>query len=779
MAKMKLNAGSLKTFFTNHVEKIVLGMVLLLLVLFVWAGTRLEGTEQTPVQLDQQVARANEHVDQNTWENVAAKEDYQPATDHLTVAAKATEATLDTAYATNIPLGGGASKHVKRRSDPVLMPPIEPEVQVVTAALARLRKEEEPDAFADLKNTEQKKVEVAKPKKKKKKRGGYGDYGSEMMMMGDVGPGYGMGGEEGGMADMYSSMMSGMPGMPGMMSGATGAGSPGVRADAKKFPGFRPTAGAAMLPTGGSSVIGRTIHVVAVKALVPWRQQWDEYQRVFKEADGYYPNRDMPRYLSFRAQRAEVPSDPSAPLTWQYIWWTEKVREKTPTFGFAAYPGELADPKYVHPELTMPAPPLMMVDYPPLVLHSKVPMQEAQKMVQPQEVKPLVVENPEEAASAESSEELPDAPGTRRPGMGGGMPGSYGMEMPGMGGGMAGYPGMGGGYGREGGDDYGGAGMYGAMMAGMPGMGMGGMPGMTPGPQVEFLLVRFFDYIPAGKKYVYRIQLVMEDPNHPQNPQVAPADRTLDKTAQERLSAVTAEEEAKKTRVYYRTTEWSEPTPAAYVEPRRFTFAGAATAPRTFDIPYGSGPAAGQRTGYTLPAEDELRGEIMTTVFDPGYAVDVPAVKQVARGTFLNFTQNADVIEPVNLVYKVLENYDFKTYQLVADLRGGEPLPVAKPKVDATVPGTPASMASPTMMGMASPMQPADEEAEPEKLNAPAEYALIDATGRLVVRNELDDWESFDMLAPPPPIQVQAAATASEDAYSEEMSGAGYGGTER
>ena len=60
---------------------------------------------------------------------------------------------------------------------------------------------------------------------------------------------------------------------------------------------------------------------------------------------------------------------------------------------------------------------------------------------------------------------------------------------------------------------------------GMPGMGMPGDgmygdgmygAGMTYGPTVDYLLIRFFDFnVEMGKKYRYRIQLLLEDPNHP------------------------------------------------------------------------------------------------------------------------------------------------------------------------------------------------------------------------------------------------------------------------
>jgi hypothetical protein len=107
----------------------------------------------------------------------------------------------------------------------------------------------------------------------------------------------------------------------------------------------------------------------------------------------------------------------------------------------------------------------------------------------------------------------------------------------------------------------------------------------------------------------------------------------------------------------------------------------------------------------------------------------------------LNKEIAADVIEPVSLVFKTIPDHRLTSSELVIDLRGGEVLPG----------------------------QTIVEGDEP--LRAPGEVAMLDANGNLMVRNELDDWEAFDRLAPPPPVVVEAPGSSEDDMedFMEEM----------
>ena len=76
----------------------------------------------------------------------------------------------------------------------------------------------------------------------------------------------------------------------------------------------------------------------------------------------------------------------------------------------------------------------------------------------------------------------------------------------------------------------------------------------------------------------------------------------------------------------------------------------------------------------------------------------------------LNFNKKQfDVLDPVTLVIKLLENYFLKSQYQVADMRGGDDLP-------------------------------GDRE---DVVVAPGEYLLIDGAGQLTVVDELDDAKDY------------------------------------
>ena len=206
--------------------------------------------------------------------------------------------------------------------------------------------------------------------------------------------------------------------------------------------------------------------MVAVTALVPYEKQWEEYERALASATGYSPMQDVPRYLFYVAERAEVSEDPNAPLQWQTVSNSSFAMDWAKN-NYAGVAPEVADEAYLVPFiLTMPIPPLLMKPYDSLALHSEIPVKRLS--MNPAMPQPGAGENPKEEGKPEAgaapkpeadfSEGLPQIPAA-----GAGAAGGYGM-MPGM------APGMG--YPAGGASDMGsaaGSGMYG---------GYGGMPGM-------------------------------------------------------------------------------------------------------------------------------------------------------------------------------------------------------------------------------------------------------------------------------------------------------------
>jgi hypothetical protein len=737
MAKMRLDADKIKSFFGLHIEKMVLAVILVLLVVFIYLGYSLEDLEQTPTELEQLTTTAVNKMNENTWDTI--KEENRPATGRAELAKASDLATSDAAYATDKPLKPVGRNLGEKRKDPTLFPPAQLEVTVVSAPVAFRMKPDDVDLLKDAKAAELKKKEVKAPPKKPKRRGGYGSemgggsssYGSEMS---SSEPPSGMSG-----SSMYGMSMPG--GESGMM-GAVG----GTLATGKRIPGFRP----------GMGAVAKPCNIAAVKAVIELQKQWDEYERVFSTAVGYNPARDVPRFVMFLAQRADVTDDPNRELTdadWKNVANNDSVRAelmRNPWYGFSQ---EIVDPRYLSKVLTMPTPPVMMRDSEPIARHSLTPRRTAAMQLAAQMAAKAKAKKESEADK--EAPKVADAPTAPTPGMmgnspygaamgsGSSMPPGY-MGMPGMEGGsyssemgssgmmgMMGSGGMGmygsemsseggsGMYGSEMGSE-GSSGMYGSEMgsegsSGMYGSSMGsgygsgyGMMGTAPrGPSVEYALVRFYDFgVEMGRKYRYRISVFVEDPNHPQMLAAEPNERTLDDTVKARLAEVIKSEKEKETRIYYLRSEWSAPSEVVTIAPDPITLAGTVDSYR----PTAVNPAA---TALAVPA-NEPKGSVMSVVWDAAYAVDAPATIDAYRGTVFNFKTKSTVIHPVTLQYKELD-VDFATNRCVVDMQGGEELTTT----------------------------------DKEPLTSLGKYVILTASGDLLVKDELADYDEFQLHTPP------------------------------
>ena len=428
-----------------------------------------------------------------------------------------------------------------------------------------------------------------KPKKEKRPRGGADVWrhdGRKQLRHGHDARQHGLRQRDGRMpypmeygSDMGGSMPGVWTGMPGMAGGKRALGQFYISHYLSK--GYRPTVG-----MGAVGVAARSYAMVAVKALVPYEKQWEEYERALASATGYSPMQDIPRYLLYVAERAEVSDDPNAPLQWQTIS-NSSVAIDWARKNFAGFPPEVADEAYLLPGLTMPIPPILMQPYDSLALHSEVPKKKLatnMAMAQPaqankqkrKEKKKRQPSRSPRATSARACRKCPrperrhgwlwndagawhpgwaipaaltwdPAPACTAAGMyGGGMPGMEGY------GSTAGYPGSMGG--------------WAAMGWERAAMACQECPGIKQ-PIVKYKMIRFFDFTAeAGKSYQYRVRVMIEDPNRPLDKTSEPNARILDQVVVDRLAKVTAaDEEYQKTsgkprRTYWLQTEWSEPS---------------------------------------------------------------------------------------------------------------------------------------------------------------------------------------------------------------------------
>jgi hypothetical protein len=697
--KIGFGEGGIKGFFVRHVEKMIFGVVILLVVFFVYSSAKQEGISlsETPEKLKSEAQLARGHVTENSWralepERVKKVGNYPARAEEIRTPIR------DDQYAPDRPLlqRDPIPPHQKRR-DPELFPPTKVEASGGVFSVAwRLTKPDDP--YASDKDAVAAPVEAPKPKKPKRdrRRPMYGDESYDMYsseeMMGSTG------------SDSYMGEGSGMYGSTGT-AGARRVGNFYLEHYVKGFPGRMAGGGAAR-----GMVVPRSFGVVSVTALVPYERQWDEYERALAEAQGYSPEADVPRYLYYMAERAEVTDDLDAPLNWKPVSNTKFALQQAMQFG--GFPKEVADPNYVIPNiLTMPIPPILLKDYEGMALHSEVPKLELRPPTlaagtpgAPQELAPDATPSD----TGDLSAGLPQLP-KMAPGMG--TPGYEGYGPTGM------PPGMGsGGYGEEGYNMYESEGGMGYGRG-----GYGGMPGQVRRPVAKHLMVRFFDLTAeVGKSYRYRVSVLLEDPNRPQNPQAEPSRRILEQTVVARLTKIEADDQEyqKRTntprRTFYVQTAWSEPSGVVKVQGNDGFFAGAVTPGRFIKL--------ATRPGEQGPEVQitESAGKMVVVAWDRRRAVEVPAERDVRRGAYLNFTQDADVMHPLTTQLKTVAQFSFASNGLVLDLRGGDPLIV-------------------DVIGDA-------RTGERKILGTPGEFMVVDAKGNLVVCNEIDDTEEYRRL---------------------------------
>jgi hypothetical protein len=480
------------------------------------------------------------------------------------------------------------------------------------------------------------------------------------------------------------------------------------------------------------------VHWAVITAKVPVREQLKLFQDAFENARGYDPTRDFPRYAGYKVQRAEVL--PGKPLEWKDVnvydgqrksvmqneslgsvvssIVLEKLYDRITKF-WPTQLEDVVDTRYLVDVLALPLPPLVGREWGSDGTHPDIPLAINTPPLE-DELMPLEEEQPKEEEPADGDEEsmfrssdpqgLGSGYGGERGagyGRGGDERGAYGGYGRGggagrmYGGGGRGYGGeYGGGRGRYGGErggyggGYGRGGGYGGEGRG-GGMGGGGRAGSQPMalPRgVDHWLLRFFDFsVEPGKKYKYRVRLVLADPNA----DLINPSSLLHSTVLDRLAKINEAAKAKKTRpsnVRF-VDDWSEPS-------------------RTVGIPLeGSVKLAGAKPTAPGRISDEPSVKLLVESFDfdeKGNAIQAATQRDFQRGFVANLvTKNQEYLGPGGQWIDKLESFKFYTGMTVLDMEGGESL-----GKDAT---------------------------------APARVLLMDPAGELHIRSEMDDKEDVDV----------------------------------
>jgi len=804
--KFKLDGATIQKLLVLHCEKLVLVVVLGIMAWLVYMGYSLPGldADKTPVALARKSDETKKFIDDaQRWTAVVSEKRILPL-DLVEKTGEGQTPSDPSKYPVLMPWKPEMFPKLSPRTDPKLLPPQHLIVHPVMGPLFSVfASEEEVDpTYPPIVDPDDSKPKKTKPKKKRGAPGdmyaggypggsaypgdtGSADGGSGSGYSGSSGGGYGRaarrssrrsGGSEGPSQEdsglgqlgpgMGGSMGSGMGGYAGM----EGYGAPGMGGiNPESIRGFQGNA---------QSGIGRHAAAMVVTAVVPYEKQLEEFANALNSSLDYDLQRDQPVYLGFAVERAEVPADnleaDPALLQWARInvkaAKIEQLGDPTPPGRWGQWAGvltEVSDPAYLDANLTYPAPPFMQRDIWPLVTHPDVPLMPLASAMGTYEgtMRPPV-SGGAGAAADKPVEDVPTIPGAM-PGMSGayggssdggygGMPGALGPMGSAMGGSMGpsrGMPGgmsMGGMSGYSGGSSAGGYG--GSSMGGYGGSGYGGYggygeggAGMTFAPP-KYKLVRFTDtHVEEGKHYRYRLKVQLHDPNHPWITLPAPTLASLHEDVRARIRALDAEDAKKTTdparpqRTFWIESDWSEPSDVVSLPSRSSFFAGSVKQPSASEIV----------PDKPRIANSQPEVKVLTSVWDPVKAVDVPAEETAYRGSTLNFTKDTKVIHPINHDPVDYKEYKFQTGGVVADLMGGEPIPKK------------------------------NRSSTADPLTAPGELLIFDAQGNLRVRDEAEDIEEFRrQLVPEPDTKSLPAGAPGSDPYAAGGSDApGYGGS--
>jgi hypothetical protein len=365
-------------------------------------------------------------------------------------------------------------------------------------------------------------------------------------------------------------------------------------------------------------------------------QQNQMYEDALKNTRGYDPMKDVPDYMGYQVQRAEITDKGQG--EWQSLgdvtaMGIQKVMETWPV----SQTTEMVSPQYVHPVLTFPLPPMILRPWGDDVTHSDMPLQTPEDILAELEAEAAAAAEAEAEPGAEGAEELSafdriaalkrdieERSDPTRP--------MFNMEGPeGLEGGMMSRSS----YGPEGG------------MSGMARLGEGGefvLPTYQWDGRTEFVLFRYFDSrVEPGKQYKYRIRLVLSDVNANQ------PESLLDPKVNERKA---------KSKSTYFFTDWSEESPVATVPQPGLVFVKGA------DL-------------SANPHVSESEAELLVKSLDSEFAAEIAVADFFTRGSVLNLQRQAQIIW--SSLYDVQQQpespaFDFFTGQTLVDFDGGEKL---------------------------------------------------------------------------------------------------------
>ena len=641
--KLSLGEGGIKGALIRHVEKIGLGVAIVLVLLFIYSGAKQEGYSKLPADLKAETERADAIINQDTWEERRESKGFED-TQFSLAADEAQKDSVSAGYTLTSSLIPPIIPPQTNRRDPKLYAPVDIEVTALMApVLWPLGRNEvdpyiadTPAVYREEPEEESKTRPRSRPRSRPRTTRGEEEY-----------------------AEFDPAEFAEVP-------AASNAGQlRKLSADyINALPGYRPPA------VEGTAAKSRA--VVSIKALIPIEKQSEEYVRAFRQAAGYVAERDdQPNYVYATVYRADVTDDPNKVLTdddWVAITNTQDALNISKVL--KDVPKEIVDDPYLLNGIaTHPVPPVLLTELDPLARHSKIKPKLSDEEIRlaasaagadPKGPAALNLEEGPPVADLSTAPSIPAAEPN---------PGIAPREQ---------YP-----------EEF--VGPTSEHQGEYP----GAMAMREPEVRVEFKMLRFFDYrAKPGRKYRYRVQMTIEDPNRPRDPRLAPPLNILDANVVKRMKSDPEN-------TWYRKTPFSDPSEVVSVSANRGEFLAV-------DVERSRSTSIGDR-GAAVELEEPV-AKVLTVAWDAKRATHVPAEREFRRGSLLNFTADADVLHPIKLQLLTVSQFPFKTNAVLADVDGGQALPGG------------------------------DKD---NPLHSPGEVVLVKPDGSFDIQNELDDEEAY------------------------------------
>ena len=387
-----------------------------------------------------------------------------------------------------------------------------------------------------------------------------------------------------------------------------------------------------------------SVYFTTILGLVPLREQLEAYNDAFIGAAEFDDSRDTPLYGGIRLERREIAN--AQPGDWQAIDSFNLLRTEKERWSEEAN-DEVAN-QYIHPNLTMSIPPIVGKEkfMESISIHSKV---ETEEQAQARES----LENQQEVAS---EGRLSDDPFANLNGEGGNM------RRPNL-------------------DDEDFSNELSLSEERLKQL------------DSDKILIRFFDLtVSPGKKYQYRVRLVLEDPNNPLSAR---------RPTQNACEPSVIVRRQKDINSFIRETDWSEPSPIVSV-PNGSTVLASKT----------EGVVIRGGTASYLPS-NEPKATVLAVAWDGKNSREIPVEMNVSRGMLLNAKKDIEAIDVKRSLVVSLKDYPFKTNSMVLDIAGGTKL-------------------------------------DSRGLRSPGTVLIMTSDGHLQFRSEFGDQEEFDGSIIPP-----------------------------